>query len=56
MFVARGGGIKPGTKVQDQGPGGAFGELALLYNAPRAATVIAKTDVLLWLELTVVLD
>jgi cAMP-dependent protein kinase regulator len=29
-------------------PGEAFGELALLYNAPRAATIIAKTDCLLW--------
>lgn len=29
-------------------PGDAVGELALLYNCPRAATVIAKGDVVLW--------
>jgi cAMP-dependent protein kinase regulator len=29
-------------------PGESFGELALLYNAPRAATIKAKTDSLLW--------
>jgi cAMP-dependent protein kinase regulator len=28
--------------------GEAFGELALLYNAPRAATIIAMEDCLLW--------
>ena len=30
------------------GPGGAFGELALLYNAPRAATIIAKEKCVLF--------
>jgi cAMP-dependent protein kinase regulator len=29
-------------------PGEAFGELALLYNAPRAATIIAKEPCILW--------
>lgn len=29
-------------------PGEAFGELALLYNAPWAATIIAKSESLLW--------
>ncbi len=29
-------------------PGEAFGELALLYNAPRAATIIAKNNCILF--------
>lgn len=29
-------------------PGESFGELALLYNAPRAATIIAKTNSILF--------
>lgn len=34
--------------LKDYHPGEAFGELALLYNAPRAASIIAETDCLLW--------
>jgi len=30
------------------GEGGSFGELALIYGLPRAATIKAKTDVKLW--------
>ncbi len=36
------------TYLKTYGPSEAFGELALLYNAPRAATIIAKEDCLLW--------
>jgi len=38
-----------GNKVVSFGPGAMFGELALLYSAPRAATVCVASDVLqLW--------
>ncbi len=38
-----------GQKVNTIGPGGSFGELALMYNAPRAATVVStEKDSTLW--------
>lgn len=37
-----------GNKVGSVGPGGSFGELALMYNAPRAATVISTESSTLW--------
>ncbi|KAH6621888.1 camp-dependent protein kinase A regulatory subunit [Boeremia exigua] len=37
-----------GAKVGAVGPGGSFGELALMYNAPRAATVVSSEPSTLW--------
>jgi cAMP-dependent protein kinase regulator len=34
--------------VSEIGKGGSFGELALIYGTPRAATIKAKTDCVLW--------
>jgi len=39
---------KKGAPVATYGPGGSFGELALLYDAPRAATIKASTKGLLF--------
>lgn len=37
-----------GNEVSSSGPGSTFGELALMYNSPRAATVLAVTPCVLW--------
>lgn len=38
-----------GRKVAEAKEGGSFGELALMYNAPRAATVVSKSpDCVVW--------
>lgn len=39
---------KDNVKVAHRGAGSSFGELALMYNAPRAATVQAKVDCKVW--------
>mmetsp|Transcript_22504 Transcript_22504/g.49702 ORF Transcript_22504/g.49702 Transcript_22504/m.49702 type:complete len:348 (+) Transcript_22504:63-1106(+) len=49
VFVARGGEQGRGNKVASLGPGALFGELALMYSSPRAATVvIASPKCKLW--------
>jgi cAMP-dependent protein kinase regulator len=42
------GGQSEPTFLKKYQPGEAFGELALLYNAPRAASIIADEKCLLW--------
>ncbi|KAK9491912.1 cyclic nucleotide-binding-like protein [Lipomyces doorenjongii] len=37
-----------GDKVSSSGPGSSFGELALMYNSLRAATVISTSPCVLW--------
>ena len=36
------------TFLKTYQPGEGFGELALLYNCPRAATITAKSDSVVW--------
>lgn len=47
VFVAKSSADKP-VKVAEYGPGGSFGELALMYNAPRAATIVSTSAGVLW--------
>ncbi|GEQ70232.1 hypothetical protein JCM33374_g3908 [Metschnikowia sp. JCM 33374] len=37
-----------GSKVNSSSDGSSFGELALMYNSPRAATAVAASDVTCW--------
>lgn len=54
IYVNPAGHVEPGKdgmgeKVNRIGPGGSFGELALMYNAPRAATVVStEANSTLW--------
>jgi len=54
VYVNPTGSLQPGvdgmgTKVGEIKPGGSFGELALMYNAPRAATIVStEANSTLW--------
>jgi cAMP-dependent protein kinase regulator len=53
IHVSPSGHVEPGPtglgpKVAASGPGSSFGELALMYNAPRAATVVSTVPSILW--------
>ena len=39
---------QPDTYLKTYQPGESFGELALLYNCPRAASIKAKTNAVVW--------
>jgi CRP-like cAMP-binding protein len=48
MFLIRKGRVDivvKDTVVEEVGPGGIFGEMALIDHAPRAASVVARSDV-----------
>ena len=48
IYLKKGDQEFPGVVVDSVGPPASFGELALMYMCPRAASVVAKTDVTLW--------
>jgi len=48
VAVSKGIGEKERQHVCDLGPGTLFGELAILYNCRRTATITSKTDLVVW--------
>ena len=49
FYIRKGQGVQGmGDKVGAVGAGGSFGELALMYNAPRAASVVSNSPGILW--------
>ncbi|EGG24224.1 protein kinase A regulatory subunit [Cavenderia fasciculata] len=48
IYVTKDPNTFPGIHVMEVRTGGSFGELALIHGTPRAATVIARTNVRLW--------
>ena len=48
VLLATPGGKNQPIKVAEVVHGGVFGELALMYDSPRAATVVAKSNGTLW--------
>lgn len=48
FYIRKPGQTGLGERVGGVGPGGSFGELALMYNAPRAASVVSTSPGILW--------
>ncbi|CAF0730039.1 unnamed protein product [Rotaria sordida] len=48
IYVSKEADFSKSIKVGEYNQTGSFGELALMYNQPRSATIIASTDGILW--------